>query len=343
MRMTNLASLQLTLWNILKKHGQSPEEVFWKVGLNPELMHQKGKRYPIRKTDLLWAEAETRISDPCFGLDAADCWHPSHLGILGYAMLGAASLRIALEQMIRFHRVVSDNRFADLTIDSGNRTLIFTMREVKNSHLSACREDAAMAMTMAILQLNYQQELIPAGVSFRHPSPVCAASYDRLFNTRVQFNAPHTCLLLPLDVAQSHLSGTNRDLATLGEQLMTDYLARLDDEQQIEQIKKLIVRHLPTGDAQLENIAHDLSTSTRTLQRQLSRQGTSFIHLLNQTRKELAQAYVRDRDRNLTEVAYLLGFSELSTFSRSFKRWTGKSPSRYRQQSEAEKLQTAAR
>ena len=342
MWMTNLASLQLALWNILEKHGQSPEEVFWKVGLNPELMHQKGKRYPIRKTEELWAEAETRIPDPCFGLDAAECWHPSHLGILGYAMLGAASLRTTLEQLIRFHRVVSDNRFVDLEIDSGARTLILTIRVVKNISLSACREDATMALIMAILQLNYQQELVPAGVSFRHPSPGCAARYDRLFNTRVQFNAPQTCLLLPLDVAQSHLSSSNRDLSTLGEQLMTDYLARLDDEQQIEQIKKLIVRRLPTGDAQLENIAQDLSMSTRTLQRQLGRQGTSFVQLLNQTRKELAQAYVRDRGRNLTDIAYLLGFSELSTFSRSFKRWTGKSPSRYRQ-SEPEKRQTADR
>ena len=123
MHMTNLASLQSVLWNILKTYNQDPDNVFRKVKLNPALMHQAGKRYPVRKTDELWQEASRKISDPCFGLSSADCWHPSHLGTLGYAMLVSSSLRIALERLIRFHRVVSDVHFAQLREDPAGRPL----------------------------------------------------------------------------------------------------------------------------------------------------------------------------------------------------------------------------
>ena len=70
--------------------------------------------------------------------------------------------------------------------------------------------------------------------------------------------------------------------------------------------------------------------SKRTLQRTLQKEGTSFNALLNSTRMDLAKQYVRDREISFTEIAFLLGFTESSTFSRAFKRWTGKSPREYR-------------
>ena len=70
--------------------------------------------------------------------------------------------------------------------------------------------------------------------------------------------------------------------------------------------------------------------SKRKLQRLLHDEGTSFMTILNETREDIAKQYVRDKDMDLTEIAFLLGFSEQSTFSRSFKRWTGTSPSSFR-------------
>jgi AraC-like DNA-binding protein len=117
-----------------------------------------------------------------------------------------------------------------------------------------------------------------------------------------------------------------------GEHLMTDYINSLKDPLLTTRIKKIIAQHLPTGDASVETVADRLYVSTRTLQRHLKDEKTSFLRLLTETRTELAKAYVQDQDMDLTEVAFLLGFSELSTFSRSFKKWTGLSPVHYRQE-----------
>jgi len=126
------------------------------------------------------------------------------------------------------------------------------------------------------------------------------------------------------------LPSGNKDLAEFSDQAMTQYLSGKGSDSLVSKVVKIIVEHLPSGNATIDNVASELFFSTRKLQRLLQEEGTSFITLLNETRKDIAQQYVRDKTMDLTEISFLLGFSEQSTFSRSFKRWTGKSPSSYR-------------
>ena len=77
--------------------------------------------------------------------------------------------------------------------------------------------------------------------------------------------------------------------------------------------------------------ADAINISTRSLQRKPKAQGTTFTHSLDDTRAELSKYYVRDPQRSLIEIAFLLGFSEPGSFSRTFKRWHGMPPSEYRE------------
>ena len=69
--------------------------------------------------------------------------------------------------------------------------------------------------------------------------------------------------------------------------------------------------------------------SPRKMQRHLAEEGTSYKSLLNDARVDLARNYVREARLNVTEIAFVLGFADTSTFSRAFKRWTGMSPRRF--------------
>jgi AraC-like DNA-binding protein len=95
-------------------------------------------------------------------------------------------------------------------------------------------------------------------------------------------------------------------------------------------VARLLAAELRGGDPSLARIARRMAMSARTLQRKLSLEGTSFAEVLDCTRRTCAEAYVREPELPLTEVAYLLGFSEASAFSRAFQRWYGVPPSRYR-------------
>jgi AraC-like DNA-binding protein len=95
-------------------------------------------------------------------------------------------------------------------------------------------------------------------------------------------------------------------------------------------VRALIIRRLPDGEPQRPKIASLLGLSERTLQRRLAAEGTAFERLLDDTRRELARHYLGQRNVSLTDIAYVLGFSDQSSFFRASRRWFGSSPRYYR-------------
>jgi AraC-like DNA-binding protein len=84
------------------------------------------------------------------------------------------------------------------------------------------------------------------------------------------------------------------------------------------------------GDPSLTTVGERVAMGPRTLQRRLKDQGVEFKALVDDTRRLFAVTYLRKPDHTLAEIAYLLGYSEVSAFNRAFRRWTGSTPSEYR-------------
>ena len=325
---TNNASLLMGVWNILESYGIDPETLFREMGLNPELMKRPGGRYRLDSIDNLWRKASKIIDDPCFGLKAGEYWHPSNFGALGYAMLASNTLRTALERVDRYHRFLSDERFIKLieTEEGLTYTLIFSheKRDIP------ARNDAILAVTMSMCRMNYIEDLAPISVTLTHPKPSCSSRFYEYFRAPIVFEGPTNSLTLPIEAVDKSLPGSNPQLAELNDQVMIEYLAQLDQGHITQKVKAVIIDQLPSGSVTDESVARELYMSSRKLQRQLQSEDTTFTTLLNEIRQDLAQRYLREQDINLTEIAFLLGYSESSAFSRAFKRWMGVSPSEYR-------------
>jgi len=91
-----------------------------------------------------------------------------------------------------------------------------------------------------------------------------------------------------------------------------------------------VLDELSSGEGTAEDTAKQLHMSSRTLQRKLAEANTSYLQLVDDTRKDLALRYIEDERRSVTDITFSLGFSQPSAFTRAFKRWTGLSPSDYR-------------
>jgi len=325
---TNNASLLVGVWNILESYGIDPELLFREMGLNPELMKQPGGRYRLDSIDNIWRKSSEVIDDPCFGLRAAEFWHPSNFGALGYAMLASNTLRTALERVDRYHRFLSDERFIEL--NDTEEGLTYTLISSNEKRNIPARNDAILAVTMSICRTNYIEDLAPVSVTFTHPKPSCSARFYEYFRSPVVFEAPANSLTLPIDAVDKSLPGSNPQLAELNDKVMIEYLAQLNHDRITEKVKAVIIDQLPSGNVTDENVARALYMSSRKLQRQLQSDGTTFNALLNEIRQDLAQKYLREQDTSMTEIAFLLGFSESSAFSRAFKRWMGVTPTQYR-------------
>src|SRR5262249_9336726 len=133
------------------------------------------------------------------------------------------------------------------------------------------------------------------------------------------------------DLAQP-LPTFNPQLAELHERFAGDYLRHFDHAQTSFRAREVIVRRLPDGEPRRDQVAAELRMSERTLQRRLEEEATSFVQLLDDTRRELAEQYLGRLYLSLAQTAYLLGFADQSSFFRACKRWFQVSPGQYRSQ-----------
>ena len=129
---------------------------------------------------------------------------------------------------------------------------------------------------------------------------------------------------------KTHFSSNNPRLLQLFDKHAQAYLNNQSSgDSYTAKVNRLLLRQLKSESPGIEVVADHLSMSVRSLQMKLKEEGTSYQKLLNAVRKNLAIAYLRERKISKGEIAYLLGFSEISVFSRTFKKWTGKSPTEY--------------
>jgi len=325
MTATNLVTSGNLLWKILEKYGHDPAPIFIEEGLNKEMLVEEGKLIPFNKMDRLLIKATALIEDPCFGLEAAGLWHPSFFGALGYAWLASATLRQALERLARYIHIISEK--TDIRIDEREDGLYLILSD---SMQSPAHMDATMAVIVSACRINCSEDFHPLSVNIIHEKPHCSGKYFHLFKAPVHFETENDSIVFSYDDIDVKLPSRNHHLAMLSDQIMIEYMAKLDRENIVHRIKLVILDHIHDGKITADKIAKEVFMSVRSLHRNLNSIGITFGSILDETRRELAEHYVRNPKEDLTEIAFRLGFSEQSSFSRAFKRWTGMSPSAYR-------------
>ena len=182
-------------------------------------------------------------------------------------------------------------------------------------------QNGRLAVVFGLCREAYGADFSPEAVSVTHAAPSCRGDYFGLFRCPVQFDAAQPEFVLARAQAEAPLPAASRELAVANDAILADYLHTLDRGDVVARVKTAIIEHLPSGTPSAEVIARDLFMSARTLHRRLAEAQTSFSESLEAVRRELAEHYINDPSRSLSEISFLLGFSEQSAFSRAFRRW----------------------
>ena len=327
---TALASTGHIIWSWLELHGIDPVPLFEKHGVPKASLRDPNERIATDAWDDIRRDAMRQIRDPCAGLKAARCWHPSNVGALGYAWLASATLRTALKRLERYSRLIAQSGGFELQESPTSLTLVVTQKR-SDPQISALAADMVMSIIMEMCRMNYGASLRAERVTLRRHEPDCAESYRLFYGAEIVFSAPEDSLTLGIRDADRQLPSANRQLAGVHDQVLTEQMAALDKDDVIAQCKAYILEHLTTGDISLEEAADALHISPRTLTRRLEAKDTTFSTLLDETRRKLAERYLADSKHSISEVAFLLGFQQQSSFTRASNRWFGASPKDYRQ------------
>ncbi|WP_191621326.1 AraC family transcriptional regulator [Marinihelvus fidelis] len=312
-------------WRIIESYGLDPDPYFRAEGLDVVWPIEPGTRVAYDAIDRARAHAARDTGDPDFGLRTAALVHPSHIGALGYAVLASSSLLNSFQRMHRFIRVVNDDSHFDIE-DRGN-TFVVSLSVNKPSANARVRDDGMMAYAVALSRLNAGPETNPSHVSFSLDRPADIQAYDALFRCPVHFGSEHNEIGFSKKDAERQLPSANPVLAQMHDRIVIRRLASLDRDNIPNRARAAIMAQLPSGHISDETVASALNMTSRTLNRKLKVEGLSFRSILQDVRQDLARQYIEDASLTLTEITFLLGFSEMSSFSRAFKNWTGQSPS----------------
>jgi AraC-like DNA-binding protein len=256
--------------------------------------------------------------------------NPKNIGALAYAVFNSPTVKAAFEIAGRYIHL--HNEAAEVVFSEENQLSYFSYR-VNNLNFDEPRQfvEYGMAAALNTLRVMVGSQWSPREVHFTHDAPATASEHARLFRAPVIFACSTNAFVMEREFCTQPIPTADPYLFKILSRYLEHVLRHMPKaDGRLESVRRKIAEALKDGSPKLSYVAKALAMSPRTLQRQLNICGTDFRTLVDDTRRHFAIDYLKDADNTLTQIAFLLGYSEASVFNRSFKRWTGRTPFDYR-------------
>jgi len=321
-----IASYALAIAKALNERGIDSSAILREAGIEHTLRNDPLDRLPHTTITKLFQLSVEATDDPYFGLSVARSMQASNIHALGYSLASSNTLMDFCQRLVRCYRLLSQAAYYFIEEDENE------IRLVGQLLVDICNEtqDAYIGFIVQFMRRLYRSDFAPLRVEFNRPEPETGAGpFTEFFNAPIEFGCEEIVLHFNRDDMEVPLMGASPELAQYSDNIVIDYLAKLEKNDVASQVEAKLIACMASGNACKEMIAKELNMSASTLKLKLAQQGTGFQEVLDNARQNLSLSYMSQSDMTISEIAYLLGFTETSSFSRAFKRWTGQSPTQY--------------
>lgn len=310
---------------LLRRFGADPVDALAAAGLVPSALDDPEDRIPFAALGPLLAESVIRTRCAHFGLIAGRVWHLSDLGIVGELMRQSPTVRDALQRFAFYQHLNSECAVA-------------FVREVANVvelgwaiYGSELKGLEPFGDTCLAAGVNFLRELCgpawaPSEVLLAHASPRDTAMYRQFFKVQPRFNAEVCAIRFPA----SWMNCPVEDAEPIRLRIAEQQARAKGRPRLLQQVYRALRILLLSGKSSGDDVANVLSMHRRTLNRRLKAQATTFQIVLDQLRFEVACQLLSASEVSLDDVAAVLGYAGVSPFMRSFRRWAGTTPGRWR-------------
>ncbi|HVO20434.1 MAG TPA: AraC family transcriptional regulator ligand-binding domain-containing protein [Anaeromyxobacter sp.] len=291
---------------------------------------------PVPRYLALLQAAADEVCDPFFGLHVGERMRLATYVGYGPVLCTCKDFRKVIEQTIRFEALAHDLGRSEL-LEAGD-TARYRWHSPWLGEIGGRHVVESVAAGIRVMADWLAGESVPAlEICFQHAVPEGQPSdeYQRVLAAPVRFGAEANEARFPSALLDLAVPNADPSLfpavVQAAEQRLAAHRRALQEPAVVEAVRRSIQAHLTRDAARLPEVATALGMTPRTLQRKLAGAGVTFSGLLDLTRRELAQSYLRDRGLTLAEIAFLLGFREQSSFSHAFRAWFGETPAAWRE------------
>ena len=325
---TTIGSYGVAIQKALEANGYDATGIFAVAGIDQMPSNDPLERLSTAQVAALFHQCVELTGNPAVGLTVARFMHPSTLHALGYSLLASSTLRDCCERLVNYFRLASEQ--GEIRITEGEDRFCISSHALAEG-VAFETIDCWHAFLVRLFRLLSQPDFAPVSVSLARPCPAgYEEQYWKSFHAPVTFDTAHCEICLDRAAVDEPLMGGNREIAHQNDRIIEEYLSALDQADIITRVKQIIIQTLSSGNCSKQRVASEMAMSPSALQQKLAQLDSSFQDLLNQVRRSLALAYMEQARVSITEMSFLLGFADTSSFTRAFRRWTGKSPRDYR-------------
>ena len=299
----------------------------WRV--DPASLEDPDARLPGPAVLAIWNALRAETGDPALQLVAPSALPFGAYRIIDYLVAASATVGDGVRRFARYFGLIAEEVVLRIEAEAGDWCL--GVAAADGGPVLPMYVDYVFAALVTRIRMRIRPDLAVAGVELRQSKPPAAARYREVFQAPVRFGAAADRLRFPRAAWEQPTVDGDAALAALLEEHARILAVRTPHAVAgfVGAVQRAVASRLPEG-APADAVARALNVSVRTLQRRLVACGTTFHNVSDAVQARLAEGYLTDPAVSISEVAFLLGFSEQSAFNRAFRRWTGESPGRWR-------------
>ena len=330
MQRTSSCNWVRSLAEMFASQGADVPSVFAIAGVDAARLQSDEERFGVDEVSRLWHAAVKSTGNPVLGVDRSVAARYGNFDVVGYAMLSSQDLRSGLQALARFMAIVSDAATFELVPDPQANAWLVLGGSGYTLPVPRQRYGYGYLALLALCQWLTRAEVQPLVVDFKFDAPPEAERYRSEFACEVRFAQPENRMLFGAHDLDRGLPTRNPAMLGIHEELMRVRLEHLGAGTTSHRVTEEIIRRLHRGEPRREQVAASLALADRTLRRRLEAEHTSFQHLLEDARRELAHKYLADGRYTLHQITDLLGFVNHGNFFRACQRWMGEPPGEHR-------------
>ena len=325
---TSIAGWSFAIAGALDEYELDSAAIFSDAGIDLAAVQSPDARLPVQCVQQVWRWAADN-TDECFGIRVDRQLNPASFHALGHALWSSSTMLDFIERLLRYRCIISQRFFADLVEDGDQYCLsLIDQRTIKTE----ITHDAFMGLIIEMGRQLDRPEFAPLWIHTSYEAGRPMQRLEEYFGAPLLTDTGESIICFDRESLLRPLRHGNQELALQLDAIVERYIARLGlISEHMLRVRNEIHGLLSDGEGSIEMVAENLNVTVRTLQRRLSAERCTYNQLLDEVRHQLALDYIQEPTNSVTDVAFRLGFNDSGSFGRSFKRWTGKSFTQYRE------------
>ena len=310
--------------------GADPGQIWRALKLDCSVLSDPDKFIPCSVFARMLDEGSRITGDDCFGLHFGERFNPKNIGPLAYVVLNSPTVLAAYQHAARYLKLYNQAARVSSIVEGGRAYFQYSLCDLGIAPPRQ-QNEYGMVVTLNTIRMMVGSRWTPLEVHFAHKAPPEISEHQRIFGAPVLFDYATNDLVVDSEILQHKVPAADQRLHSIVQRYMERMFEQVPEEDEIiTALRRAIAESIKDGNTNLTRVTKKMGLGPRTLQRQLRAHQLEFKTLLDDTRRRLALSYLKDRRHTLTQIAFLLGYSEASAFNRAFKRWTGTTPIAYR-------------